>query len=103
MSTPEQYVSDLNAMLAIYFESKVEFQKEIKEFFKHAPINEEPLEAMRQEKTNLNKQARKPNHSTPPLLGLLTKIIVHAQTAAKQQSNGRYEARMSGKCGEWRD
>ena len=29
--------------------------------------------------------------------------IVHAQTAAQQQSNGIYEARMSGKCGEWRD
>ena len=28
--------------------------------------------------------------------------IVHAQTAALQQSNGSYEARMSGKCGEWR-
>ena len=26
--------------------------------------------------------------------------IVHAQTAAQQQSNGSYEARMSGKCGE---
>ena len=29
--------------------------------------------------------------------------IVHAQTAAQEQSNGSYEARMSGKCGEWRD
>ena len=29
--------------------------------------------------------------------------IVHAHTAAQQQSNGSYEARMSGKCGEWRD
>ena len=29
--------------------------------------------------------------------------IVNAQTAAQQQSNGSYEARMSGKCGEWRD
>ena len=29
--------------------------------------------------------------------------IVHAQTAAQQQSNGSYEARMSGKCGEWRE
>ena len=29
--------------------------------------------------------------------------IVHAQTAAQQQSNGSYESRMSGKCGEWRD
>ena len=28
--------------------------------------------------------------------------IVHAQTAAQQQSNGSNEARMSGKCGEWR-
>ena len=31
--------------------------------------------------------------------------IVHAQTAAQQQSNGSYEARnrMSGKFEEWRD
>ena len=29
--------------------------------------------------------------------------IVRAQTAAQQQSNGSYEASMSGKCGEWRD
>ena len=29
--------------------------------------------------------------------------IVHAQTAAQQKSNGSSEARMSGKCGEWRD
>ena len=32
-----------------------------------------------------------------------TMNIVYAQTAAQQQSNGSYEARMSGKCGEWRD
>ena len=29
--------------------------------------------------------------------------IVHAQTAAQQQSNGSFEARMSGKCEEWRN
>ena len=29
--------------------------------------------------------------------------MVHAQTAAQQKSNGSYKARMSGKCGEWRD
>ena len=29
--------------------------------------------------------------------------IVHAQTVAQQQSNGSYEAKISGKCGEWRD
>ena len=43
------------------------------------------------------------HHSPPPLLQLRTRIIVHAQTAAQQQSNGSYESRMSGKCGEWRD
>ena len=42
-------------------------------------------------------------HSPLILLQLHTRITVHAQTAAQQQSNGSYEARMSGKCGEWRD
>ena len=42
-------------------------------------------------------------HSPPSLLQLCTRIIVHAQTAAQQQANGSYEARMSRKCGEWRD
>ena len=32
-----------------------------------------------------------------------TLISVHAQTAAWKQSNGNSEARMSEKCGEWRD
>ena len=32
-----------------------------------------------------------------------TLISVHAQTAAWQQSNGNFEARMSEKYGEWRD
>ena len=32
-----------------------------------------------------------------------TLISVHAQTAAWQQSNINSEARMSEKCGEWRD
>ena len=35
------------------------------------------------------------SHSPPPLLRLGTRIIAHAQTAAQQQSNGSYEARMS--------
>ena len=60
MTTPEQYVSDLNAMLASYLLSKVEFQKQTEEYFKHKTINEEPLEAMRQEKVKLNKEAKKP-------------------------------------------
>ena len=32
-----------------------------------------------------------------------TRISVDAQTAARQQSNGNSEVRMSEKCGEWRD
>ena len=35
--------------------------------------------------------------------GQRTLNIVHAQTAGQQQSNGSYEAKMSGKCGERRD
>ena len=37
--------------------------------------------------------------SIPPLLLGLT----NAQTAAQHQYNVSYEARMSGKCGEWRN
>ena len=36
-------------------------------------------------------------------LRLHTRITVHAQTAAQQQSDGNFEARMSKKCREWRD
>ena len=43
-------------------------------------------------------------HAQPSACGRQhTLNIVHAQTAAQQQFNGSYEARMSGKCGEWRD
>ena len=42
-------------------------------------------------------------HSPLSLLRLRTRIIVNAQTAAQQQSNGSYEARRSRKCGEWRN
>ena len=42
-------------------------------------------------------------HSPPSLLQLRTRIIVHAQTAVQQQSNGSDEARMSQKSEEWRD
>ena len=44
-----------------------------------------------------------PRHSQLILLRLHTRITLHAQTAAQQQSNENIEARMSEKCGEWRD
>ena len=59
MLTPEQYVSDLNAMFASYLESKAEFCKDTREYFKHNPTNEEPLENIRKEKVRLNKKAKK--------------------------------------------
>ena len=43
------------------------------------------------------------HHSPLILLRLRNRITVHAQTAARQQSNGKSEARMSGKCEDWRD
>ena len=63
MTTPEQYISDLNGMLASFLESKAEFQKETKQYYKHNPINSDPLEQMRKEKVSLNKQAKKLNAS----------------------------------------
>ena len=41
-------------------------------------------------------------HSPPFLLRLHTRITVHAQRADQQKSNGKFEARMSQKCSEWR-
>ena len=60
-TTPEVYVDNLNVMLANFLKSKVEFQRNTKEFFKHNPINEDPLEEMRKLKMKLNKDAKKPN------------------------------------------
>ena len=37
-------------------------------------------------------------HSPPSLLRLRTRIIAYAETAAQQQCNGSYEAKMSRKC-----
>ena len=56
--TPEQYVTDLNGMLASFLESKAEFQKETKEFFTHNPPKEKKLEEMRKLKVELNKKAK---------------------------------------------
>ena len=58
-STPEEYVSNINVMLAGFLLSKVEFQKHTAKFFKHNPINEDPLEDMRKHKIHLNKEAKK--------------------------------------------
>ena len=60
-STPEEYVENMNVMLADFLKNKAEFQRHTKEFFKHNPINDEPLEEMRMLKRKLNKEAKKPN------------------------------------------
>ena len=35
--SPAQFATNYNAMLASFLESKVEFQEDVKEFFKHNP------------------------------------------------------------------
>ena len=57
-TTPEQYVTDLNGMLASYLESKAEFQEKTKPFFKHNPTSNKSLEDARKQKISLNKKAR---------------------------------------------
>ena len=49
--TPEKFVSDLNIVLANFLESKVEFQKECKDFYQHKAVKDNTLENMRKLKT----------------------------------------------------
>ena len=56
--TSEQYITDLNGMLASYLESKPEFQEERKEFLKHKQPTEKPLEDACKQKILLNKIAK---------------------------------------------
>ena len=63
-TTPEQYITDLNAMLASYLESKPEFQEKNKTFFKHNPPSNKVLEEARKEKIAYNKKAKE-NGATP--------------------------------------
>ena len=60
-TTPEQFVSDLNGTLASFLESKEEFVKVHKEFFKHTQKNHDPLEDARKLKIELNKKAKLPS------------------------------------------
>ena len=59
--TPEQYVTDLNGMLASFLVSKPEFQKESKMYFNHNKPNENNVEEMRKLKIELNKKAKEKN------------------------------------------
>ena len=62
-STPEQFVTDINVMLASFLETKPEFQRVTREFCHHKPMNEEPVEEIRKRKVTMNKEARKINAS----------------------------------------
>ena len=58
-SSPAQFATEYNSMLASFLESKVEFQEETREFFKHNPPSNENLENAKKLKNNLRKQAKK--------------------------------------------
>ena len=44
VTTPEQFITDLNGTLASLLQSKDEFTKFHKEFFKHNPQGQDPVE-----------------------------------------------------------
>ena len=58
LTTPEQFVTDLNGTLASFLESKPEFIKDHKDFFKHNTNTKDPLEEARKLKIELNKKAK---------------------------------------------
>ena len=60
-TTPEQYVTDLNGMLASFIISKPEFQKETREYFSHKPPSKDSVEEARNLKIALNKKAKLPD------------------------------------------
>ena len=49
----------VSPLLGLNPELKSEFHKNTKEYFKHNPINDKPLEEMRHLKVSLNKEAKK--------------------------------------------
>ena len=74
--------------VSLYTDGQCEHWKELQKILNHIRLT----------------TCRSVNTSQPSECGRQRTLnIVHAQTAAQQQSNGSYEARMSGKCGEWRD
>ena len=60
-TTPEQFATDFNAMLASFLISKPEFQKEVHTYFKHKPPSgKSPLEEAKEIKKKLIKKAKSP-------------------------------------------
>ena len=60
-TTPEQFATDFNAMLASFLNSKPEFQKEVRTYFKHKPPSgKSPLEEAKEIKKNFMKKAKSP-------------------------------------------
>ena len=55
---PEQYIEELNTMLAGFLESKDEFKFKTKQFFKHVQTNTDSLDEIKEQKNELNKRAK---------------------------------------------
>ena len=58
-TSPAQFATDYNSMLASFLESKIEFQEESKEYFKHNSPSKDNLENAKKLKNHLRKQAKK--------------------------------------------
>ena len=88
--TPEQFVTDLNGTLASFLESKEEFIKDHKEFFKHNPKGPDPLEEVRKLKIELNKKAKLANSTEQDRINAKESIRMHSHML--KISKERHEA-----------
>ena len=60
LTSPEDFIANINVTLANYLQSRPEFQKHTRKFFIHNPTKEDPVEKVRKQKVFLNKEAKKP-------------------------------------------
>ena len=60
LTSPEDFIANINVTLANYLKSRPEFQKHTRKFFIHNPTKKDPVEKVRKQKVLLNKEAKKP-------------------------------------------
>ena len=88
-TTPGQFISDLNGTLASFLETKEEFLKVQKEFFKHDQKNHDPVEEARKLKIELNKKAKLPGGTDEDRL--MAKEAIRMHSHVKKVSKERQE------------
>ena len=78
-STPEQFATDLTGTLISFLQSKPEFRKKVKEFFKHKETEKDtPLEEAKENKRNLVKKAKSPEATEEEKFRASQAVRIHA-------------------------